>query len=514
MSPERPVLLSALPPTRRQEKLALAVAALLFAALLARLPVGTRLLPRQDAFIPIVDTILFFADLITAVLLYAQYSMVRSRALLVLAMGYLFTAIIIVPHLWTFPGVFTAMGWPGAGLQSTAWLYIIWHLGLPLAAIGYALFKGRHTGAVLRGSPATAIVASLLATGALASLFAWLATAGAEFLPTVMLDETHADSFWNNRAAPILIVLSLTSIIFLWRRRSSVLDLWLLVVIWAWMIEIILLSTTGSRFSLVWYTSRAFGLLSSGFVLLVLLSESTMLYARLALSVAARERERDGQNMTLELIVRSMAHELHQPLSAIRLNGDAAAIMLSQSPPLLDELRASLQDISADGRRASEIVASTRTLLTGVVRQMESFDVNALVRETLALMEIDRRILDVELRLRLAPQLPQIWGNRGQVQQALMNLLTNAIDSMAALSDRRRLLTIRTAAQEPAAISIHVEDNGIGKSDGTGLRLVICRSIIDAHGGDLSTYAGAPHGCTFRVVLPITFIPKIPKAGL
>ena len=79
MSLERPVLLSALPPTLRQERLALAVAALLFAALLARLPVGTRLLPRQDAFIPIVDTILFFSDLITAVLLYAQYSVVRSR---------------------------------------------------------------------------------------------------------------------------------------------------------------------------------------------------------------------------------------------------------------------------------------------------------------------------------------------------------------------------------------------------------------------------------------------------
>ncbi len=136
---------------------------------------------------------MFFSDLITAVLLYAQYSVVRSRGLLALAMGYLFTAIIIVPHLWTFPGVFTATGSPGAGLQSTAWLYIIWHLGLPLAAIGYALFKGRHTGAVFRGSPATAIVASLLATGALASLFAWLATAGAEFLPTVMLDETACE---------------------------------------------------------------------------------------------------------------------------------------------------------------------------------------------------------------------------------------------------------------------------------------------------------------------------------
>ena len=212
--------------------------------------------------------------------------------------------------------------------------------------------------------------------------------------------------------------------------------------------------------------------------MLVLLSESTQLYARLALSVAAREREREreGQNMTLEVIVRSMTHELHQPLSAIMLNGDAAAVMLSQSPPPLDELRASLQDISADGRRASEIVASTRAVLTGVVRQMALFDVNMLVRETLALTQIDRRILDVELRLQLAPQLPQIWGNRAQLQQLLTNLLTQAIESMAALNDRPRLLTLRTAMQDPAAISIQVADNGIGNSDGTGLELAPCRS--------------------------------------
>jgi signal transduction histidine kinase len=519
-----------LPPTRRQQRLAFAVAALLFAALLAKLPAGVRLLPRQDAFIPIVDTLLFLSDLITAVLLYAQYSVVRSRGLLVLAMGYLFTAIIIVAHLLTFPGVFTAAGFPGAGLQRTAWLYIFWHLGLPTAAIVYALVKGRQTDAVFRSSPRSAIIASVLATGVVASLLAWLATVGGEFLPTVMLETTRVNSFWNNRAAPILIALSLTSLVLLWRRRSSVLDLWVLVVLWAWFIEIILLSAIGDRFSLVWYASRAFGLLTSGFVLLVLLSESTMLYARLALSSAAKERERDGRKMTLELIVRSMAHELQQPLSAITLNGDAAAIMLSQSPPALDELRAALQDIAADGRRASEIVASTRTMITGVVRHMALFDVDALVRETLELTEIDRRILDVGLRLQLPPQLPQMRGNRGQLQQVLMNLVTNAVDSMAAVTDRPRLLTIRAAAQEPDAISIQVEDNGIGiepeyasrifdpffttKSNGTGLGLAICRSIIDAHGGDLGMYAGTPHGCTFHVVLPISATPNIPSARL
>jgi signal transduction histidine kinase len=530
LSLERPVLLSALPPTRRQERLAFAIAALLFAALLAMLPVGDRPLPRQYAFITIVDTVLFLSDLITAALLYAQYAVVRSRGLLALAMGYLFTAIVIVPHLLTFPGVFTDGVPPGAGLQSTTWLYIFWHLGLPSAVIGYALLKGRRTGAVLRSSPAGAIVASLLATAAVASLFAGLATAGAHSLPVIMFDTTHATSTWNNRAAPFLIALSLTAIILLWRRRTSVLDLWLLVVLWAWMLETILLSTTDSRFSLAWYASRTFGLLSSGFVLLVLLSESTMLYARLALTVAAQDRERDGRKMTLELIVRSMVHELQQPLSAIALNADAAAIMAAQSPPALDELRASLLDISADGRRAGDMVASTRTMVTGVARHKAPFDFHMLVRETLELLELELRFHAIALRLHLAPHLPQLKGNRGQLQQVLMNLIANAIDSMAAMNGRPHHLTIRTAAQPPDSISIQVEDSGIGidpehatrifdaffttKSNGSGLGLAICRSIIDAHGGDLGVYPGNPHGCTFHIVLPIAPPPRIPRAQL
>ncbi len=530
LSLERPVLLSALPPTRRQEWLALAIAALLFAALLATLPLGARLLPRQDAFIPIVDTILFLSDLVTAVLLYAQYSIVRSRGLLALAMGYLFTTIIVVPHLLTFPGAFTGFGSPGAALQSTAWLYVFWHMGLPSVVIVYALFKGRHTDALVRGPPTTAIIASALGAGAVASFFIWLATAGAGFLPAIMLDAMHVSSLWKNRAAPALIALSLTSIVLLWRRRSSVLDLWLLLVLWAWLIETILLSTYESRFSLAWYASRAFGLLSSAFVVLVLLSESTMLYARLALSVAAQDRERDGRKLTLELIVRSMVHELQQPLSAITLNADAAAMMLVQSPPALDELRAALQDIAAEGRRASGMVASTRTMVTGVVRHKVLFDFHTLLRETLDLLEFELRFHDIALRLHLAPHLPQLKGNRGQLQQVLMNLIANAIDSMSAMTDRPHRLTIRTAAQLPGSISVQVEDSGMGidpahtarifdaffttKSNSSGLGLAICRSIIDAHGGDLGVYPGNPHGCTFHIVLPIAPPPRIPRAQL
>jgi len=122
---ERPILLSTLPPSREQERLALIVAVLLFVAYIAAAPFMHIQLAPVDAFIPVVDTMLFLTDTITAVLLFAQFSVLRSRALLALASGYLFTGLLIVPHGLTFPGAFTPNGLLGAGLQTTVSLHLL-----------------------------------------------------------------------------------------------------------------------------------------------------------------------------------------------------------------------------------------------------------------------------------------------------------------------------------------------------------------------------------------------------
>src|SRR5689334_2569137 len=137
------ILLSALPPSPAQKRLAACVAAALLVVLLVTIPFMQIQLAPVRAFIPVVDTLLFINDLITAALLFAQFSVTRSRGLLALACGYLFTALIIVPHALTFPDAFSATGLLGANLQSTVWLYIFWHLGVPPAVIAYALLKGR-----------------------------------------------------------------------------------------------------------------------------------------------------------------------------------------------------------------------------------------------------------------------------------------------------------------------------------------------------------------------------------
>jgi Membrane-associated sensor, integral membrane domain len=140
---EQNFILSSLSPGRAQRRLALAVVlALLVAFFLMAGPLSTIQSARIDAFVPAYATAMFVIDSITAVLLFAQFSILRSRALLAISSGYLFTALIVIPWLLTFPGVFTPGGLLGAGLQSTNWLYILWHAGFPTFVMGLCPIEG------------------------------------------------------------------------------------------------------------------------------------------------------------------------------------------------------------------------------------------------------------------------------------------------------------------------------------------------------------------------------------
>ena len=163
---EQQFILSSLSPRRAQRRLALAVVLVLLVALfLAGGPLSATQVGRIDAFVPAYATAMFVSDLITAVLLFAQFSILRSRALLVIASGYLFTALILIPWTLTFPGVFTPGGLLGAGLQSTPWLYIVWHAGFPMFVIAYGLLKDADpTKWVRRGSVGPTILSSIAGT--------------------------------------------------------------------------------------------------------------------------------------------------------------------------------------------------------------------------------------------------------------------------------------------------------------------------------------------------------------
>src|SRR5580698_571728 len=184
---EQQLLLATLPPSRGQTRLAVGVVAALFVAFLLTIPFTNVQLSKVDAFIPSFETAIIFNDLVTASLLFAQFAIMRSRALLVLAMGFLYTALIVIPHALTFPGAFAPAGLLGAGLQTTAWLYYFWHIGSPVAVIGYVLLRDEDTATNKSdGSSAGNIGWSVASVISVVCVLTWIAIKGEAYLPAIM----------------------------------------------------------------------------------------------------------------------------------------------------------------------------------------------------------------------------------------------------------------------------------------------------------------------------------------
>ena len=513
---EQHFILSTLSPILAQRRLALAVVLALVAAFVVTAgPLSTLQLGRIDAFIPAYAAAMFVIDSITAILLFAQFSILRSRALLVIASGYLFTALILIPWMLTFPGVFAPTGVFG-GLQSTAWLYIFWHAGFPMFVIAYALSKDANLNNRLsRGSAGAAILASAAMTAGLVCAAAFLAAAENALLPRLMLDAVRLSALWFYAAAGAALVSAL-ALSVLWVRRRSILDLWLMVVMCAYVIEICLISfPVPARFSIGWYAGRVYGLLSGSLVLFVLLYEITTLYGQLVRAVLAQRQEREARLMTGDAVAATIAHEVKQPLSGMITNADAGLRWLDRSTPDLDEAKAAFKKIAADGHRAGAVIGSIRAIFKRDARSRTSLDINDLIGEALVLLRGDLQKHRILVQTEADAQLPQVPGDRIQLQQVLLNLITNAIESMAD-EDGPRILSVKCEVQD-GGVMVSVADTGAGigaqdvgrifnplfttKSGGMGMGLSICRSIIEAHDGRLLVAPNAPRGAVFQFIL-------------
>ncbi|HEY7674271.1 MAG TPA: MASE4 domain-containing protein [Burkholderiales bacterium] len=276
------MFLSTLPATDAGRRLALAVTLASAAIFLAAAPFARLPLPQIPAFLPLYQSALVINDLITAVLLYGQFGIVRSRALLALASGYLFSAAMAIFHALSFPGLFAPTGLLGAGPQTTAWIYFFWHGGFPLFVIAYALLRdpsletgpapGRARGSILLG------IALAFAAAAGLTLFT---TLGHGVLPEIMRGDADASTKVFVAAGTWMIIVS--ALAALWRQRPhSVLDIWAMVVMCVWMFDVALAAVLNhGRYDLGWYAGRVYGLLAASFVLMVLLLENGRLYARI-----------------------------------------------------------------------------------------------------------------------------------------------------------------------------------------------------------------------------------------
>jgi signal transduction histidine kinase len=280
--------LSTQPAGRSQRRLALSVALVSLAVFVAAAPYAQVMLPAVPAFLPIYQTALVAIELITAVLLFGQFAIVRERSLLVLACAYLFSALMAAAHALSFPGLFAPSGLFGAGPQTTAWLYFLWHGGFPVLVIAYALGNAAPERPVARPLPAA--LAGAGATVAAVLALNLLATAAHDALPAIMSGDRDASTKIIVAAACWL--LCLVALPVLWRRRPhSVLDLWLMVVVCVWLFDIALAAVLNAgRYDLGWYAGRVYGLLAGSFVLLVLLLENSLLYARLAQTHARHDK--------------------------------------------------------------------------------------------------------------------------------------------------------------------------------------------------------------------------------
>lgn len=524
------------------------ISAIFFAALL---PFAKVQLTRIPQFIVAYQSTLFFNTLLTAFYFSCQFIRLHSRRAFVMAMGFLYDALLTAAHTLSFPEVFSATGLLSANSQTTVWLYLFWHGGFPLFPVICSFLRDKdYTPNTTRRNFITLILGYISIIGIVTSL-TLLVTTFIDFLPPVL--NANNLYFTGSRYYVFLVwaigITALSVLSLRLRRTSSVLDLWLVVVMSAWVFEVGLGALFNhGRYDLGFYAGRVYGLVAGGFILVMIIIDVTRFNQWLSAvstelkvysdSLETRVSERteelthiieERHQLELQLVqsqkmtaignlTSDIAHDFNNLLSVIIGNLD----MLRETPhdTETDEI---LRDVLNAALHGTDITKRLLEFARKPPDEVTVFNVNDLIEN---LFKLIGRALGKNINVSL--QLTEVWPVKigsSQLEDAIINLVTNARDAMPNGGD----ITITTSNQHIGDdlkllsgdyVMIAVTDTGCGmppevmdhifepffttkdQGKGTGLGLSVVSRFIKGSGGHIRVVSQPGEGTTFYVYLP------------
>lgn len=523
-SPDRRrIFLSTLHPGRYDRRLALGVVVVSLLAFAATAPFAKTPLAPVPPFIPLHASALVVSDAVTAVLLFGTFGFTRSRSILILAAAYVFTALITIAHALSFPGLFAPMGLLGAGAQGTAWIYMFWHAGFPALVIAYALARqGWHSRVLVDVPLSRVVVATIAAVALVVAALTALATQGQILLPPIMAGHRYTSSM----IGVVITVwgLSVAAVVVLWRSKPhTILDLWLMVVMCAWILDIALSAVLNAgRFDLGFYTGRIYGLMAATFVLAVLLVQNGMLYARLVQAyegerrargrMQAKSRELAAANLELDAFSYTVSHDLRGPLRHVQgyielLRRDAGGPSSGNAGRYIGIIATSADEM---GKLIDHLLAFSK-MGRGEIEEV-AVDMRPLIDACVAGLEAEARGREIDWRI---GALPLTRGDPRLLRQVWANLLGNAVKYTRGRD--RATIEIGSESREGDRAVFHVRDNGVGfdmaharrlftvfqrlhsaeEFEGTGVGLATAQRIVARHGGRIWAESKPGEGATF-----------------
>ena len=495
-------------------------------------------------FIPAYESALFFNSLITAFYFFCQFIRLNSRGSFVLGLGYLYDALMVVVHGLSYPDVFSKTGLISGNAQTTSWLYMFWHVGFPLCAVIYALIRENQERVRSHARNALWLTVGIIGIVALVLFQVELVTTYIGYMPLMLVNNSYRPALLYTIGT--IALLGIISLILLGRKlrtEPTILDLWLIVVLASWLYDVGLSSLFNhGRWDLGFYVGRVYGLVSAGFVLVMLIIETTRLNERLSLATMQLKENND----TLEIRVQERTEELAdimkqlsqaQKMEAIgNLTGGIAHDfnnMLAIIIGSLDVIRETaydketdelLQDVMSAALRGSDM---TKRLLAFAKKQPlkpQMTAINVLINSLVDLL--DRTLgSHIIIALDLGADVWPVLVDPPLLEAAITNLVTNARDAMPnggqitiatanqciadridmAAGDYAMITFSDTGTGMPPEVMEHIFEpfyttKEVGKGTGLGLSMVF--GFMKQSGGHITVASEVGVGTTFHLYLP------------